>query len=252
MPRLRLAAGVRVVARGRDRLQIGIDPDRSLVVATGGSQAALVEGLLDGVQPPDDEPNRAFAAQLASQGLLAPASTAPLGVEIWDDLGASSTDLLSAAGFEIVDDGDASTPVLVVAVGEPARTRIDPLVRAGRVHTFVRVVDGEIVLGPLVQPGVGACLRCLDAHRVADDPEHQAVIHRYALASARRRRDGHGDRLDLATTALALLWAARDLRTWAGGVRPPTWSSTIRLATDQVTATGWHRHPECACAWPDE
>ncbi len=65
---------------------------------------------------------------------------------------------------------------------------------------------------PFVQPGVTACLRCLDAHEVALDPRRPLLVEQLARLPAAP--------IDPAVLALAQTWAARDLATYLGGGRP--------------------------------
>ena len=99
----------------------------------------------------------------------------------------------------------------MLSTGEPDRDLLDPLVRAGTHHLVVRLVDGGAVLGPFVSPGVTACLRCTDAHRTVEDPDHVPVTARYVRASRRTRRDGVPDVADPALALAALAWAVRDV-----------------------------------------
>ena len=43
---------------------------------------------------------------------------------------------------------------------------------------------------------------------------------------------------------------AHDVRRWAGGHEPATWSATLRVeASLAVSRREWLRHPQCGCAW---
>ena len=53
-------------------------------------------------------------------------------------------------------------------VADPERA--PSLVAAGTAHLSVVVREADIVVGPLVVPGDGPCLRCLDLHRTDADP----------------------------------------------------------------------------------
>lgn len=242
--RVALAPGVRVVRRGRDRLQVGITPGREEIVADPGPGADVLRALTVGETWPASGPAKALVARLAEHGLLAPAARRrSTTVEVMGDLGADPAPGLLRAG--LAPTGGSAAPALLLSRGEPERELVDPWVRERRPHLVVRIVDGIAVLGPFVVPGSTACLRCIDAHHIDTDPEYVAVLHRYIHAA---RRDGRPDHVAPATTALALAWAARDLTTWLGGGHPATWSTTIALPDDGAIATAWRRHPECACA----
>ena len=141
--------------------------------------------------------------------------------------------------------------VVVVGAGEPRRELLDPLVRDGVPHLLVRMVEGEAVLGPFVDPGSTACLRCLDAHRTRADPAWPLLVEQYARATAQDRPDGVPEPVDAALAALALAWAARDLATLAGGGRPVTHSTTVRIspALEALETRTWPPHSSCGCGW---
>ena len=71
-----LAPGVRVVVRGRDRLQVGA-PGGGAVVPRTPTHTAVIEALLDGAEPPGDPASRAVVADLAAQGIVVDALPGP-------------------------------------------------------------------------------------------------------------------------------------------------------------------------------
>ncbi|UUZ58187.1 hypothetical protein [Nocardioides sp. B-3] len=100
-------------------------------------------------------------------------------------------------------------------------------------HTVVRLGRESLRVGPFVQPGVTACLRC------------PAV----AGAPGAERPAAYAD-LDPAPVMMALARAVRDPVTWQAGELPTTWSSTVTLGTDlRPEVTQWPRHPHCGCSW---
>jgi bacteriocin biosynthesis cyclodehydratase domain-containing protein len=246
----RLAPGVRVVARGRDRVQAGITLGREVTVAQGSAEAAVLDRLRRGWSLTQAHRALPVVAALEAAALLAHARRSPDAKVLV--LGAFGADgevarALATAGLRPVSVRRAGrSPGLFLACGEPEREEFDPWLREGRPHLVVRLVDGLVVLGPFVEPGRTACLRCLDAHRHDADPEHIPVLHRYIHEE---RADGHTDEVPSADAALALAWAARDLATWHAGGRPATLSTTITLEPGGLTATAWLRHPECVCGW---
>jgi hypothetical protein len=238
-----LAPGTRVVRRGRGAWQVGIDPGRRVVVPDSPEIAAELDGLRLGTPGADEATG--LTRSLGDAGLLArPPRT--LRVVLAGSRDAELTGLLATFGVRVDRAATPGLPGLLVATGEPRRELLDPWLREGRRHIVVRVVDGRIVVGPLVVPGRTACLRCLDCHLVDIEPEHYAVLHRYAHTP---REDGHGDRLPAVTRHLAVAWALHDLAAHLDGQTPVTLSSTLALGESGLECTSWHRHPECACAW---
>lgn len=65
--------------------------------------------------------------------------------------------------------------VVLVAHGAVDPVVVRPLVRDDLPHLPVLVRELDVVVGPLVRPGQGPCLRCLDLHRTDDDPRWPAV-----------------------------------------------------------------------------
>ncbi len=140
---------------------------------------------------------------------------------------------------------------VLVGVGEPARDLVDEWTRGGTPYLLVRLTEGRAVLGPFVQPGATACLRCLDAHCTDADPAWPLLVRQYADASARDRADGAPEPVDPLLAAVALAWAARDLATYVDGERPSTWSTTVTLHPQlrRLETRSWLRHPACGCSW---
>ena len=256
--RPRLAPGLRVVRRGLQHLQVGLyDGRRALLPRTAaveGTLAALLEhqpvepgpgsedvletlwrhGCLADAAVENDRDRRRRAARVAVRGGVGPERA-----------------LLTGAGVRVVDPDRAADVVLVGVHGELERDRLDALVRHGTAHLVVRLVDGAAVIGPFVVPGRTACLRCLDAHDLARDPDHAAVTQRYVRATARPRADGAPDVGDRALPALAAAWAVRDVVAHLEGRRPASWSRTLTLGPDPAPPREqvWPTHPDCGCSW---
>ena len=279
-PRPVLAPGLRVLPWSREELQIGLRP--ALRLPTTEPVRRTLGHLLRGEALPADEAAAEVVTALRpvlvdGATLLAPDLSAgdvaavalrdPSGyperlaarrrarIAVTGSLGAADPrSLLAAGGVRTVDDVAQATAVLVLAVGEVDRDDLDGLVRAGVPHLPVRVVEGEAVVGPFVEPGRTACLRCLDAHAAVGEPHRATLATRHARAAA-DRQDGVAEPVDTALATLAVAWAVRDLLTHAEGDRPSTWSATLRLgpALAPVTHTEWLRHPDCGCGWlPDD
>ena len=122
---------------------------------------------------------------------------------------------------------------------------------ADRVPHLAAVAGEAIgVVGPLVQPGRSACLRCLDLHRADRDPAWPAV-----LAQLIGRRPGTpacGSVLaaSVAAQACAQLLAFVDGRGQHGGQSGPVTNGTLELVLPdwQWRRRTWPPHPRCRCA----
>lgn len=251
--RPRLAMGVRVLRHGPDQWQVGLDPRRRLRLPDTPDVRRTLRGLREAEQVPAGDP---VVTALAAHGLLHrdpdPAPSPPrvlvrrFGVGTVPD----AETPLTQAGLEPATDGPVRA-ALLVGFGEPARGLTDRWLSEGLTHLVVRLGAEEAVVGPLVVPGEGACLRCLDAHRTDEDPRWPQLVHRQAELDAVERRDGLHDRAEPLLATLALAWAARDLDTHLAGRPAGTRSATLRVPRDLggVELTSWHQHPECACTW---
>ena len=283
MKRPVLAPGLRVVRRSRGVLQVGLARDRRLLLPDSEPVRRTLGHLLRGEAPPGDpetfEVLQALAPVLVdASGLVVPGMAAgdvaaaalldPSGyaarldararasVTVQGELGdVDPRPLLTAAGVRVLDPDPDQAPAttLVLSVGEVGRDETDRLVHAGVPHLVVRLIEGEAIVGPFVDPGRTACLRCLDAHRIDDDP-HAPVLAAAHARLAGARSDGVAEPVDTALATLAVAWAVRDLVSHVDGERPSTWSATVQLSATLATVTQaeWRRHPACGCSWlPD-
>lgn len=146
---------------------------------------------------------------------------------------------LAAVDLEVTDD-DAPAVLLVLRDGPVPRRLLDETFRDGTPHLLVSAEPGSVTVGPFVEPGRTACLRCVDAHLAQGDPRRSLLLEDVDLPVPR----------DPALHPIALAWAAADLAAWADGRTPSTWSATVRIDADLVVhRTAWRRHPSCGCAW---
>ena len=271
-----LVPGVRVVPRGRDRLQVGLE--RPVLLRRTTAAETALSALATGDLPAQDPETRAVLDALTEARLVLPgdprgsadlepgdlaalalahpetavarlARRARAVLEVRGSLGVDPWPLLRAAGVN--PRRGAADLALVLCAGEPRREELDLLVRDRVPHLVVRMVDGLLTVGPYVVPGRTACVRCIDSHREDEEPGHQLVVDRYSRLAGRPRGDAMPEPLDHALATLGVAWAVRDLVSAVDGDRPSTWSSTLRIGPDlsATQAVAWLRHPECGCAW---
>lgn len=104
-------------------------------------------------------------------------------------------------------------------------------------HLPVVFSDTAVTVGPLVEPGVGPCLYCLERHRVDADAAWPAIATQ--LLGRRSALDGA-----LLAGEVAGIACRRVLARLAG-VRDDASSATLEHG--EVTTSEWTPHPECGC-----
>jgi len=266
-----LRPGVPVVRRDAGTLQVGLHPPLAARVPDVPEVRSLLDALRGGWTPGDLTPVAARALDsLLAAGLALPAAagaTRPelmaaqaqfgadgvrrlaaraahrVGVRSPEPTRGIVSDLLALAG--VTTDDDAPSVWLVVTSGPSTRESIDPLVRAGAPHLLVSGGAGRRRIGPFVEPGRTACLRCVDAHESDLDPRLPFLVEQAARAAY-----DDPEPVDPVLDRLALAWAVRDLCRYLEGDEPSTWSTTVDLGpTDPPRVVRWLRHPHCGCAW---
>ncbi len=146
--------------------------------------------------------------------------------------------------------GPAVRPSCVVlveaAAADPARAQ--DLLRRDVPHLSVVVREDDVVVGPLVRPGRGPCLRCLDLHRSALDPAWPAMLAQ--LLSGRRRVPEESAVAGLAGHLAALqVLALLDGRQASAATGA---TLEVELPDGLVTRRAWAVHPGCGCHWPPD
>ncbi|HWJ07814.1 MAG TPA: hypothetical protein VNS46_00465 [Nocardioides sp.] len=269
-----LRPGTPVMARAPGVLQVGLDGPTALVPDDPDTHRLLA--ALGGSAGAPDLPRGASAAldQLRAAGLLVVVPDSELVPEPTDQVlraqfgpdavrrrdaragaaiavrAAPAADavldpLLERAGLRRTGGEDGAAAHLVVSTGHLDRELLDPLVRSSVPHLVVSGGAGSRRVGPFVQPGHTACLRCVDAHEALHDARRPLLLAQAARWAAERPPP-----LDPVLDTLALAWAVRDLARYVEGDSPSTWSSTFDVGpTAAPVATAWGRHPDCGCAW---
>ncbi len=270
-----------MVVRDHDHLQVGVDPPRRVLLPHLPEVRRLLDDLTHRRTPRPASPTAVGAlALLADHDLLV--DRAQLAADL---AGAASRPAVAAAyarhgddaarrlrarrDFRVAVDGPAgvraeagrllresgcrpvgdSTPHdarLVLLDAAPTPAGVDRWLRAGLPHLVVAGGPaGGVRVGPLVVPGITACLRCVEAHLAHDDPR-RTLIATQAVARAGLVP------LDPALWAMATAWAVRDLVAYADGDRPATWSASLDLTPGGLPEQRpWSRHPHCGCAWDE-
>jgi hypothetical protein len=245
-----LRDGLHVVRRDDRHLQIGVDdPDRFVLPDRPGLLRALTR--LDHA-PPDgvrDVVDRLVAdgwvvdlAAEAEARRSAGARRPPVALSVGPLLVDA---VVRACRISAVRVDDEAHVRMVVTLGEPSRAVSDDLMREDVPHLWVTVNARRVRLGPFVEPGRSACLRCVDAHLGERDPRRATVLHQVGDLPPSPYAAG-----DPGLLSLAAAWAVRDVCRRLDGQEPSLRSADVTI-TDalEVTRRSWLRHPHCGCAW---
>ncbi|MGL5856881.1 MAG: hypothetical protein ACRC35_00460 [Angustibacter sp.] len=121
----------------------------------------------------------------------------------------------------------------------------DQLDRARLPHLAVVCAGDRVVVGPLVAPDRGPCLRCLDLHRRDRDPGWPRVAVQVSLQRAQAPQRG-----EVASSTAAAGLIGLQVLAWLDGKAPPvTQGRTIDVTLPQglLETRRWRTHPQCGC-----
>lgn len=161
----------------------------------------------------------------------------------------------SRAGSEVVSraypsarvraGGSVEPDVVVVVFDEVADSmRTARLMSEGVPHLAVTVREGDVVVGPFVEPGRSPCLTCLDLHRTDQDSG-------WADVAPQLRRAGRlaPPAVDSSLAALAGALTAAHVLARLDGFRPATTGASIEVSLPDALPRlrRWEMHPDCGC-----
>ncbi len=245
-----LRPGLHVVRRDDAHLQLGLDePDRLIVRDRPGLYDALT-----GLHRPHPAEVREVLEHLVADGWIVDAADTaraareaeerrpPVAIDADALLREPVVRACATASLRVMP---ASGTRLVATVGEPRRTRSDQLVRDDVAHLWLTVLPRAVRIGPFVEPGRTACLRCVDAHLGERDARRATVLHQLDQLPPASATPG-----DASLVQLAAAWAVRDVVRRLDGSAPSLRSATVTVTGDlEVIRRDWLRHPHCGCAW---
>ncbi|CAN5420952.1 cyclodehydratase [soil metagenome] len=236
-------------------VQIGVDPIRVLLDGVTTTDERMLAALAVGISRPGLEligrgDTQPFLDQLEPVLLTTTTAALPPTVAI-TGVGTFVLQLASALGHHGVEvliaahaeDFSQSTPDLAVAVGHYV---VHPELRGYWLrrdvpHLPVVFADSAVTIGPLIEPGRGPCLVCVELHRRDDDPAWPAV------ATQLMGRRGSFDHAVLVSEAVGAVGRAVLARLGAGDASGGA-SVRIDAATGARQSRQWEQHPECGCA----
>jgi hypothetical protein len=152
------------------------------------------------------------------------------------EAGATATPVASGQSHPVRAD-DA----FVVQVGRMARVALRGT-RQRNPHLAIGVRDGVAIVGPLVPPTGGPCLRCLDLHRADRDPAWPRLAEQLAEKQAEPMP------CTSATMLTAAGFAAAEVLTYLDGGLPATIGTTVEInGTAPWRKRSWTPHINCDC-----
>jgi bacteriocin biosynthesis cyclodehydratase domain-containing protein len=158
-------------------------------------------------------------------------------------------DLLTRSGLAAAGPANgahrASPADLLVLVGRPSLDETTELLRSRQPYLAVYADEAIGVVGPLVRPGVSACLRCIDLAKAQRDHAWPLILAQLAGRSA----DPSGCDAVLATSVAAQ--AAAEALAFADRSQLPqaTVNATLELVLPswQWRRRSWLPNPACIC-----
>jgi bacteriocin biosynthesis cyclodehydratase domain-containing protein len=257
---LRLDSRFPVVWRTPSSMQVGVDPPIVIVETLTEAQERMLSALVVGVS----EPGLTMLARghdaerTALLAVLAPALEVPRAESVTPEVAISGPDGLVAPIAHVL--AGSGVRVLVAAeVGDLRDARPHLAIAAGhfvlepQLHAFwlrrdvphlpVVLGDTSVTVGPMIEPGAGPCLLCLELHRRDGDAAWPA------LAAQLLGRRSHAGSAVLVTEAAGI--ASRAVLARLADGPGPAHSVRVDAATGERDERRWAVHPECGCAGLD-
>ncbi|WP_426520387.1 TOMM precursor leader peptide-binding protein [Diaminobutyricibacter sp. McL0618] len=152
--------------------------------------------------------------------------------------------ILTSSGFAVTSDiADVDRAEAAVIVGRyaVAPERYGRWLRRDVPHLAVVFSDRTVTIGPIVEPGSGPCLSCLDRHRLDDDPAWTAIATQLATRDSPLETELVGTAVAALASRMVLARLTRGSRRFA--------ASSIRYdgATGTTDVVPVRQHAECAC-----
>jgi hypothetical protein len=259
---LKVGTGIPLVWRSPSSLQFGVDEPLVVLEDVDGGTGRLIGALVGGVSSTGFDmmarsagvsPEAAAELLARLEPVLAPEALDPTAlparVAVSGDgpLADELRRVLRAEGVlaDSPADSDPSAPDLAVIVAGWVVSPEDhgSWLRRDIPHLPVVIGDGGVTVGPLVEPGDGPCLYCVQLIRTDDDPAWPAIATQL------------WNRPTPALTGVALAqttgFVAR--RVLDRLSRGPGTAMSWRLSVDgAVSSRVWTRHAQCRCAAPAE
>ncbi len=243
-------------------VQLGVDPAVVVIENITETQERLLAALVVGVTEPGlvmiahgKAAEREDLLDALEPALLAPAAPSPVASIALSGVGPAAQLLeraLSGSGVHVDTAADAadladSCPDLAIVVAHhvvpPALHSL--WLRRDVAHLPIVFSETGVTIGPVIEPGAGPCLLCLELHRRDADLAWPAI----ATQLLGRRSSAENPLLAVEAAAaacrIALTWLGGAAR--LGGVAGDAVSVRIEGASGVLSHARWEAHPECGC-----
>ncbi len=241
-----------LVWRSPTSLQLGVDPAVVTLDEVSETTERLVAALVTGVSLPGLTmlargrlAERDEVLRLVEPVLLPEAAAEHVAPVIAISGGGRTADAIAATlhgdGMHVVAAEAHERPHLAIAVGHhvlPPELHGHWL-RRDVPHLPVVITDSATVVGPLVRPGDGPCLHCLELHHRDADPAWPAI------AAQLLGRRSLAESATGASEAAAVV--GRIVMGWADGKDVGGASIRLDARTGERTERVWNSHPDCGC-----
>ncbi|USQ77138.1 hypothetical protein [Ornithinimicrobium cryptoxanthini] len=268
-PMVRLRPSALPVRRAPGEVQFGMSPTHGIVLAgLTESESELLLSLSESAGTARDvtlaerfgvplERVVDFIGALRSNGLLVPdtiiAGTHRLCVPGRGIVVELVREHLQSTGVDMVvdpDPTDLAAADLAVLCGRDAIAPDEGAAcqRARVTHLPVVLRDGEVIIGPLIHPGVSACLRCLDLHRCDRDQAWPRILSQITTPTSDLGISVDAVPAQANTVAALVAMLARESLTTPQVATGVSWQ--ISLPWPEVRTRVWTPHPHCDCLRP--
>ena len=259
---LKVRAGVPLVWRSPSSLQFGVDAPLAVLEELDEGTERIVAALVSGISRSGVDmmarslalgPDAVESLLARLEPVLVPQAAADGHRVVVTGSGALADEvrrLLATEGLLAGSDDSAPELAVIVAgwlIGAEDHGR---WLRRDIPHLPVVAGDAGVTVGPLVEPGSGPCLYCVQLTMADADPAWPAI----ATQLWSRPPPSPSELVIAQSAAFAVRQVVARVATGSTGAGSTGAATSWRLdaATGELSSRGWTRHAECRCAAPAE
>jgi len=259
---LKVRTGVPLVWRSPSSLQFGVDAPLAVLEELDEGTERIVAALVSGISRSGVDmmarslalgPDAVESLLARLEPVLVPQAAAGGHRVVVTGSGALADEvrrLLATEGMLAGSDDSAPELAVIVAgwlIGAEDHGR---WLRRDIPHLPVVAGDAGVTVGPLVEPGSGPCLYCVQLTMADADPAWPAI----ATQLWSRPPPSPSELVIAQSAAFAVRQVVARVATGSTGAGSTRTATSWRLdaATGELSSRGWTRHAECRCAAPAE